>query len=312
MDDKVIMNARIYSDIQGLKGLQYSKDTKASRHEIAKQFESMMMQMVLSSMRNANKVFESGLYGSQQMEFYQDMYDKQLSLSLSGNGVGFADIIEKSMARAAGEADEEKPYVSQNPVNLRSPAINSQLSSQVAVNDSVAKIPTESEKATVFTSQEDFVKKLWSSAKAAASAIGTTPEILLAQAALETNWGKNIIPQNNDTSSNNLFNIKADNNSIQKTMPVDTLEQRNGVLVKEKSSFRSYDSFKESFMDYVNLLKENGRYNESLNKAAQPEQFVHALQNAGYATDQGYADKIMKIFSSHSFQNIVNKVKSAV
>ena len=81
------------------------------------------------------------------------------------------------------------------------------------------------------------------------------------------------------------------------------------MLVKAKSAFRSYSSYLDSFLDYVKFLRQNDRYSKALNKAPDPEQFVHALQDAGYATDQHYAHKILKIFSSHSFQHLIEKVK---
>jgi flagellar protein FlgJ len=162
-----------------------------------------------------------------------------------------------------------------------------------------------------FSSPEEFVRKLWPLAKFTASFIGGDPEILLAQAALETHWGKNILPSDKGNSSHNLFNIKADNSWAHKTATVASLEQKNGVLVKEKSLFRSYSSYYDSFLDYANFLKQNNRYADALNKALNPEQFVHALQNAGYATDGDYADKILKIFSSPTFKHLIAKVKQA-
>ena len=79
-------------------------------------------------------------------------------------------------------------------------------------------------------------------------------------------------------------------------------------LVKERSNFRSYDSFKDSFKDYVAFLKNNGRYTEALSKAANPHEFVAALQHAGFATDDRYAEKVLKIFSSQGFKAILAKL----
>jgi flagellar protein FlgJ len=163
---------------------------------------------------------------------------------------------------------------------------------------------------TGFSSPEDFVKKLWTTANIAAGILGVHPEILLAQAALETNWGKSILQHSNGRSTHNLFNIKAGNDWNKDTTSINSVEQKQGVLVKEKSTFRSYSSFTDSFFDFVNLLKQNGRYSDVLNKVSDPRQFIQALQKAGYATDQNYADKILKIFSSPMFQNLVSKVKN--
>jgi flagellar protein FlgJ len=325
MDDKISLSSRVYTDIQGLKQLQYHADSPAAKKEVAQQFESLLMQMVLSSMREANKAFSGG--STNQMDMYQDLFDKQISLSMSTSGQGFAGMVEKSIDQMQSpHADTSKLAPQRSVPTAEVPAKISEVKAVAAptevkqVEQPMNKpapafkpeaVEAEKEQET-FSSPEDFMKKLWASAKHAASLIGASPELLLAQAALETNWGKNIIPDGKDTSTHNLFNVKAGSGWNNKVATIKTLEEKDGVIAKEKSNFRSYASFKESFMDYVNLLKKNDRYSESVSKAGNPEQFTSALQSAGYATDQNYANKIMKIFSSHGFQDIVTKIKSGL
>ncbi len=89
MADKVINDARIYTDVQSLENLRYHSKTNnpAATKEVAQQFEAMLMQMVMRSMREANNAFSSGLLeDSNAMDFYQDMFDKQLTLSSSTPG----------------------------------------------------------------------------------------------------------------------------------------------------------------------------------------------------------------------------------
>lgn len=319
MDDKVALNSKIYTDIQGLQQLRYNykMDQSGVKKEVAQQFESILMQMVMTSMRNANKAFESGLYGSSQMEMYQDLFDKQLSLIMSNSNTGFAKVVEKFIDQTNGGTKEPvQDKIAENytrSIEQQDRTLRPTVESKKAANDLiVTNNPLNEHKKEQFKTPEDFVNKLWSSAKYAAGIIGTSPEVLIAQAALETSWGKNILPhgENKSQSSHSLFNIKADPSWNSKVTTMDTLEEKNGVLVKEKSSFRSYDSYSDSFVDYVNFLKDNKRYSESLNKASDPKQFVHALQDAGYATDSHYAHKILKIFSSPVFQNLVTKIKS--
>lgn len=319
MDAKLSMNTRLYTDIQGLNQLRYNANSADAKQEVAQQFESILMQMVLSSMRNANKEFSSGLFSTDQMGFYQDMFDKQMSLVMSKSNSGFASMIMKNLDQKEAAAHEaelsmQKGQFLPMPVRAASSLSNSQsVEKTTAVTEPTsAQSLTEKPKNESFQSQEDFVKKLWPSAKIAASIIGGAPEVLIAQAALETNWGKNVLPHDKNTSSNNLFNLKAGSSWASKTTSIDTLEQKNGVLYKEKSNFRSYDSYTDSFMDYANFLKTNERYKESLNKAENPGHFVHALQKAGYATDQEYGNKIMKIFKSDSFKNLIAKVKAFI
>jgi peptidoglycan hydrolase FlgJ len=324
MESKIAFNSRVYTDIQGLDNLKAHSDSPEAKKEVAQQFEAILMQMVLGSMRDANKAFVTEGFGTQQMDMYQDLFDKQLSLVMSKSGVGFAAMIEKNMdqqAAAAKGVQTDKNVLMQSAhvgQHHPLPSVANMESAmpapvEVATEDKSSNaVPavTETEPKKTFASPEDFVKKLWSAAKSAAKVIGASPEFLLAQAALETNWGKNIISHDKESSSYNLFNIKAGNNWEHKTVAADTLEQKNGVLVKERASFRSYNSFGESFQDYVSMLTRNDRYSDTLKKVTDPAQFASALQNAGYATDQNYADKVMKIFSSRNFQGIVKKMQS--
>lgn len=321
MIDKFSNDARIYTDVQGLENLRYQsgKHSDAAKKEVSQQFEAMMMQMVIRSMRDANKAFSSDLFGSDQMDFYQDMFDKQLSLLSSNSGTGFAQMIEKNIDQQYGTQNKNAETSIENPAGTNSlPAYKPAQAHELPKRIQQAPSPVisqdtpssaETPQTSTFNSPDEFIKNLWSSAKTAAKLIGVDPKLLLAQAALETNWGKKILPQGKENSSYNLFNIKADNSWNKQITTADTLEQKEGVLSKEKAKFRSYDSFMDSFADYVHFLKNNNRYSEALNKATNPQQFIHALQNAGFATDTNYADKILKIFSSHSFNTMFARLE---
>lgn len=320
MNDKLDLNTRIYTDIQGLSQLK-NKDKSVAKKEVAQQFEAMLMQMVMRSMRDATKAVSSGLFSNNAMDIYEDMFDKQLSMTMSSSNLGFAKLVERQLDQLTGEVStpdivgehhaQTSNFVAPATYSQNKPVEVEEVEKKAIVEGKVTQEAPIAKTSHMFSSPEEFIKTLWSNAKKAAATIGAAPEILIAQAALETNWGKSILQQGTDNgSSHNLFNIKADSAWANKTAPVDTLEQKDGVLVKEKSTFRSYASFQESFMDYISFLKNQGRYNEALNKAANPQQFVHALQSAGYATDSQYANKIMKIFSSQTFKDLINKVKN--
>ena len=132
-------------------------------------------------------------------------------------------------------------------------------------------------------------------AEAAAEKIGVDPRYLVAQAALETGWGKSIIRTRDGESSHNLFGIKSHNSWEGDSARVLTTEYRGGKAVKEAASFRAYDSYAHSFDDYVSFLQGNGRYEKALASTDKPEQFARELQKAGYATDPQYARKIAQI-----------------
>ncbi|PZR41024.1 MAG: flagellar assembly peptidoglycan hydrolase FlgJ, partial [Ectopseudomonas oleovorans] len=130
---------------------------------------------------------------------------------------------------------------------------------------------------------------------AAAEKIGVDPRYLVAQAALETGWGKSIIRTRDGESSHNLFGIKTHNSWDGESARVLTTEYKGGKAVKEAASFRAYDSYAQSFDDYVSFLQNNGRYEKALSSTENPERFVKELQQAGYATDPNYARKISQI-----------------
>jgi flagellar protein FlgJ len=145
-----------------------------------------------------------------------------------------------------------------------------------------------------FKSPEEFVATMLPMAQAAAEKIGVDPRYLVAQAALETGWGKSIIRQQDGSSSHNLFGIKAADWQGESARVL-TTEYVNGQPTKESASFRAYGSFEQSFNDYVSFLQNNQRYDNALDSAANPKTFVRELQRAGYATDPQYANKVAQI-----------------
>jgi flagellar protein FlgJ len=167
----------------------------------------------------------------------------------------------------------------------------------------VAQIPLAPAK-KAFSSADEFVNTMLPMAKEAADRIGVDPRYLVAQAALETGWGKSVMRAQDGSSSHNLFGIKAGSSWKGDSARAITSEFRNGEMVKETAEFRSYDSYKDSFHDLVTLLQTNNRYQEVVKSADNPEQFVRELQKAGYATDPAYASKISQIARQMtSYQN---------
>ncbi|NVZ23121.1 flagellar assembly peptidoglycan hydrolase FlgJ [Pseudomonas costantinii] len=155
-----------------------------------------------------------------------------------------------------------------------------------------------------FNSQDEFVATMLPMAKAAAARIGVDPKYLVAQAALETGWGKSVMRAEDGSSSHNLFGIKAGQSWQGGQARAITSEFRDGAMVKETAQFRSYNSYQDSFHDLVTLLQSNDRYKEVVKSADNPEQFVRELQKAGYATDPDYASKISQIAKTmNSYQN---------
>ncbi len=193
---------------------------------------------------------------------------------------------------------------------LQDNVINSGARSVAAANGSmqvygraVAQPPLAPAK-KAFSSQDEFVATMLPMAEAAAKRIGIDPKYLVAQAALETGWGKSVMRAEDGSSSHNLFGIKAGKSWQGGQARAITSEFRDGAMVKETAQFRSYDSYQDSFHDLVTLLQSNDRYKDVVKSADNPERFVRELQKAGYATDPNYANKISQIANSmNSYQN---------
>lgn len=91
----------VYNDLGALQNLklQSRDDPDAALGEVASQFESVFVSMMLKSMRDT--LPEDGLFSSSQMGTYQDMFDQQLALDLSrNNGIGLASVIEHQLSAA--------------------------------------------------------------------------------------------------------------------------------------------------------------------------------------------------------------------
>lgn len=240
--------------------------------EAAKQFESLFTKMMLKSMRDANRSFgEDSMFSSSQGDFYQDMFDDQIALELSkGEGLGLADVLVRQLAQSGLVPDASK---AEFPATTQGAAADHRPLAQ---------------------SKEDFVKMMWPHAQRAGQALGVDPSALVAQAALETGWGR-AVPNQAGGSSFNLFGIKAGSGWQGATANVPTLEFEDGVAVRKVERFRAYDSPADSFNDYARLIGNNPRYENARGAGGDVTTFASALQEGGYATDPNYAQKIVAV-----------------
>jgi peptidoglycan hydrolase FlgJ len=288
-----------YVDMQDLTALRHEagKNPSQALDKVAKQFEALFMQMMLKSMRDAGGD-ENGLFENDQTRLYQDMYDKQISLSLSesGNGMGLAKLLVQQLQKTLPQQPGDEVQ-NANPVTLdrSAPA----RSGYTFTRQLQAARSGETKTAELnFDSPETFIETLLPHAQRAGEALGVDPRVILAQAALETGWGKSVIRHADGSSSYNLFNIKAGSQWQGERVGKQTLEHRNGVAVREQASFRSYGSLEECFADYTAFLQNSGRYQKALNSGGNGSAFAEQLQKAGYATDPAYAGKIKRILNS--------------
>ncbi len=298
--------ADIYTDFAKLGQLKQmaSQNQSAALKEAAKQFEAIFVQMLLEQMRQASS--GDPMLASDQAKFYQEMYDRQLALHLAEHGgFGIAEQLQAQLSPASKPVSKfPAPSTPPKALDHPSPGENtdqalpnrlpllrdSRASTSVKPSATAANEPPGR-----FESAQDFIQSLWPEAQRAAAEIGIDPKLLLAQAALETGWGQKIIHHPDGRSSYNLFNLKASPPWQGEEIQVVTLEYQDGVAVKKRAAFRTYENYRQSFQDYVQLLK-RPRYAEALEHTADPNRYLKALQRAGYATDPNYADKILAIY----------------
>lgn len=298
-------NAAVYTDFQGLARLraQAGKETPQAIKETARQFEALFVQMMLKAMREASP--GDGLLDSDQVGMYREMYDQQIALDLvKGRGLGIADILARQLGGQPEETDK--------------PANNLRGDSPSAIPYPVPARPASAGTAPVTDSPAadwkpdtpaEFIRGLWSHAERGAAKLGVDPAVLVAQAALETGWGRKVIQRPDGGSSFNLFNIKADGRWEGERVSVNTLEYENGMADRQRAAFRAYDSIGAAVNDYVEFLQTNPRYRQALEQAADPQAFLQGLKEAGYATDPDYVEKIRVIMEQGTFSRQVSELR---
>jgi flagellum-specific peptidoglycan hydrolase FlgJ len=145
----------------------------------------------------------------------------------------------------------------------------------------------ESQPSTVAVGKDAFIAAYTPIAKEVAEDLGVSHKIVLAQAALESGWGKSV-------KGNGLMGIKS--HGEEGDVDVVTHEVVNGKRVKITDSFRQYDSPEDSIRGYGKFLKANSRYKHFLRAGAENEDAqLSALQSSGYATDPMYSQKLKTI-----------------
>ena len=288
---------------------QFAKDPQAGLKASAQQFETLFLQMVMKSMRDS--VPQDGLLNSEQSRFYTGLLDQQMAQNLSGSGkgLGFARLIEQQLGKnlpgaesaaatteAANAAGKALPLAASDGRHLNYKTV---LGSQ-PTSASYAAAPTGDALATSSseapTSSKEFVNRVWPHAVEVSRSTGIPPQFLVAHSALESGWGKNEIRRADGSSSHNLFGIKAGKNWTGPTVVATTTEYVDGQPQQVVEKFRAYTTYEESFRDYAQLLRNNSRYSGVIGSQNGTE-FAKGLQQAGYATDPMYADKLSRIIN---------------
>ncbi len=312
--------AALYTDFQSIARLkaQARDDSGAVLDQVARQFESLFTQMMLKSMREAN--LGEGIFDSSQTRFYRDMYDQQIALHLSeSGGIGLTGVIKRQLGGEVSEqelnpkgiGDYLKAAITLGGGRLQSSYVpeHRPVVPLRETEEGIPSAPLETTDPATWKA-EDFVEQLWPWAQEAADKLGLAAPALLAQAALETGWGKHLMQTAEGGSAHNLFGIKADTDWEGGKVQVGTLEFEQGVAVRKKDSFRAYETFRDSFNDYVDFLQSNPRYSQALGSAGDPKAYFSELQKAGYATDPRYAEKITAVMEGPEMQRALEHLKN--
>ncbi len=262
----------------------------------ATQFEAMFINMMMKSMREATP--QDGMTDNQQTKMFTGMLDQQLSQNMAKRGVGLADMLIRQLSAQATSAQALAIGGDQN-VRTSAAMPEARTASELISTPGALLAPSTITHAASGRAQAPHVRafqeKLAGHAEAAEKVTGIPAKFMLSQAALETGWGRREIRNQDGSSANNLFGIKAGPGWKGKVATAVTTEYVNGVPQTRVEKFRAYESYADSFKDYAKLITNNPRYEKVLANAKDAAGFAHGLQRAGYATDPLYAAKLSKI-----------------
>jgi flagellar protein FlgJ len=278
----------------------------------ATQFESMFVNMMMKSMRDATP--QDGMMDSQETKTFTSMLDQQMSQKMAKRGIGLADVLVRQLTvqqkgqqlmqdmnkQALGIGGEQQAGAAGGGAALRMQSDpDSMPTDGAAAAGKGASGITGSARGTDNANKpahvRAFQEKLADAAEEAEQSTGVPAKFMMGQAALETGWGRRVIRNADGSSSNNLFGIKAGPGWKGKVATAVTTEYINGKPHSRVEKFRAYDSYADAFKDYAKMLSNNPRYEKVLAHGGDAATFAHGLQRAGYATDPQYAAKLSRI-----------------
>ncbi|MDR2451678.1 MAG: flagellar assembly peptidoglycan hydrolase FlgJ [Candidatus Accumulibacter sp.] len=283
---RFVLDTRTASDLRRT----IRNDPQTGLKEAAGQFEALLLQTMLKSMRDATP--QDGPLDNDQTRFFTSILDQQLALNLSAvNALGFGQLIERQMG--SGISPDGGEAIDKALGQLRQALFDRQAASSAGFIAGGAGRPATLA-SDVPGSGREYVDRVWPHAVEAARTLGVPPHFLVAHSALESGWGKSEIRLPDGSPSYNVFGVKAGAGWQGPAVEVATTEYENGAPRSSREKFRVYASYGEAFRDYAGLLADNSRYAQ-----VQGEQdgarFARSLQQAGYATDPEYADKLARV-----------------
>lgn len=144
--------------------------------------------------------------------------------------------------------------------------------------------------------QKAFIERVGNLAAADMQKSGVLASLTIAQAILESEWGKSGLT----VKANALFGIKAGTNWKGRVYSTKTQECYDGVnFTTVTALFRAYNSWEESVENHSALLTGATRYKAVVGERDY-KTACRAIAAAGYATNPNYADKLIQLIESHS------------
>jgi flagellar protein FlgJ len=280
---RFVLDTRVTSDLRRT----IKDDPRTGLKEAAGQFEALLLQTMLKSMRDA--VPQDGPLDNEQTRFFTSILDQQLALNLSTvNALGFGKLIEQQMG--PGISPDSGEAIDRALGQLRQALFERQAASSAGFLAGGAEWPAAAASG-VSESRREYVDRVWPHAVEAARTLDVPPHFLVAHSALESGWGKSEIRLPDGSPSYNVFGIKAGSGWQGPAVEVTTTEYVDGAPRTMREKFRVYTSYGEAFRDYASLLADNSRY-APVRGEQDGARFARSLQQSGYATDPDYADKL--------------------
>jgi len=285
--------ADTYTDLSGLEALKNAPSSPQAISAVSQQVEALFLQMMLKSMRDASEA--DGELDNNETSMYQDMFDKQVALTLSKRqDLGIARLFERQLEH------KESPTAPAGPLML--PGHTSPAAGAGADGRSGA----TGENLSTAQHAAQFVQQVLPTIRRAAQSLGVNPLGLLAQAALETGWGQRMPRTADGSPSLNMFGIKAGEEWSGARATADTLEFNGGVATQRRTAFRAYGSIEESVSDFANLLSSSPRYREAIAAGGNAQAYIQSIAKSGYATDPDYGNKLNQILNSSTLRTALN------
>jgi flagellum-specific peptidoglycan hydrolase FlgJ len=150
------------------------------------------------------------------------------------------------------------------------------------------------------TGKQAFLDDAIAAALECSRVSGLPAGVTVAQAALESAWGRSGLSR----QANNYFGIKA--HGKHKSVQMETTEVANGVAARTAARFAEYASLAGCFADRDQLILKLPVYAEARGCVTDPEAFIRAIAKH-WATDPRYADKLLTIYRANHLENLDRK-----